>query len=123
MTRLQPALAIALSLGVLSLGLASCGSTKSALGPEPTSGAIVSASLDHTWIAVQQACSRLGGGTQTFDEARHRARMQLGTVDVVIALSRHTSGGTIVRVGTDAQGRSDQTTTNAVVAEIQAAIR
>jgi starvation-inducible outer membrane lipoprotein len=118
--RLAAALVLALTL---PFGLAACGSTKSALGPEPTTGVIVSATMDHTWIAVQQACSRLGGGTATYDEPQRRARLRVGAVDVVVALARHTSGGTIVRVGTDAEGRSDVTTTNAVVAEVQSALR
>lgn len=106
-----------------TLALVACGSTKSSVDPIPTTGVIVSAELDHTWIAVQQACSKLSGGTQTLDAASYRARMNVGAVAVVIALQRHTSGGTIVRVGTNAEGASGASTTNRVLSEIQDAVR
>jgi hypothetical protein len=116
MSRIIPAL-------LASLALAACGTTDSSIKPVSTRGVVVNAQMDHTWIAVQQACSKLSGGSQTLEATARRATMHVGAVGVTIVLTRHTSGGVIIRVDTDTEGLSGEATQNRVITEIQNALR
>lgn len=116
-------LRLVLSLAlILPLGLTACGSTKSSTGMETTRGVVVPLQMDHTWLAVQQTCTKLGGGTQLLEASARRATMSVGTVRVTITLSMHTSGDTIVDVRTSQNDASGVATANRVVSEIQSAI-